>query len=193
MISFSRAVLRCFTQRGGTTPLGVFYDAFADHKMRVHFLTASGILIIWGVTHPSTIRAQRCLTLVITWILVCPTWQDAVLEMIVHIASFGILVYVVSVDDDLVLLSNSAYTVFTTQKRPLLPSPPFAFLLVRFLPGDPDLNQVQQTFQVKKFLLVFFSQVRKKLDANGPSPCMYLYTCCAVCDSIFCPANLVKA
>jgi hypothetical protein len=43
--------------------------------MQVHLLTAPGILVIWAVTHPSTNRAQRCLTLVIKWVPVCPTWQ----------------------------------------------------------------------------------------------------------------------
>jgi hypothetical protein len=33
--------------------------------------------------HPSTIRAQRCLTLVIKRVPVCPTWQDAVPYMTV--------------------------------------------------------------------------------------------------------------
>jgi hypothetical protein len=34
-------------------------------KMRVHLLTAPSILVIWVVTHPSTIRGQCCLTSVI--------------------------------------------------------------------------------------------------------------------------------
>jgi hypothetical protein len=46
--------------------------------MRVHLLTAPGILVMWAVTYPSTSRAQRCLTLVIKWVSVYPTWQDAV-------------------------------------------------------------------------------------------------------------------
>jgi hypothetical protein len=57
---------RCFTQTGGISPLGVFSDAFTGHKMRVHLLTAPGVLFIWAVIHPRTIRAQRCLTLVIS-------------------------------------------------------------------------------------------------------------------------------
>jgi hypothetical protein len=40
--------------------IGVFSDDFPGHKMRVHFLTAPGILVIWAVTYPSTKRVQRC-------------------------------------------------------------------------------------------------------------------------------------
>jgi hypothetical protein len=50
--------------------------------MRVHLLTAPGILVIWAVTHPSTNRAQCCLTLVIKRVPVCPTWLDAVFDYI---------------------------------------------------------------------------------------------------------------
>jgi hypothetical protein len=60
--------------------LGVFSDAFQGHKMRVHLLTAPSILVIWPVTHPSTNGAQQCLTLVIKWVPVCPTGQDADLD-----------------------------------------------------------------------------------------------------------------
>jgi hypothetical protein len=35
--------------------------------MRVHLLAAPGILVIWVVSYPRTIRSQRCLTLVIKW------------------------------------------------------------------------------------------------------------------------------
>jgi hypothetical protein len=33
------------------------------------------------VTHPTTIRTQRCLTSVIKWLPVCTTWQNAVFPM----------------------------------------------------------------------------------------------------------------
>jgi hypothetical protein len=56
---------RYFLQTGGITPLGVLSDAFPGHKMCEHLLTAPGILAIWGLTHPSTIQAQHCLTSVI--------------------------------------------------------------------------------------------------------------------------------
>jgi hypothetical protein len=78
-VFFSCGVLPYFTQTGGITPLGVFSNALPGNKMRVHLLTASGTLVIWAVLHPITIRAQRCLTLVIKCVPVCPTWQDAVL------------------------------------------------------------------------------------------------------------------
>jgi hypothetical protein len=42
------------------------------HKMRVYLPTAPVTLVIWVVTHPSTIRAQHCLTSVIKWALVSP-------------------------------------------------------------------------------------------------------------------------
>jgi hypothetical protein len=42
-------------QTGGITHLGVFSDTFPGHKIQVHLLTALGILVIWGLTHPSTI------------------------------------------------------------------------------------------------------------------------------------------
>jgi hypothetical protein len=73
--SFSRSVLRYITQTGGMTPLGVFSGAFPGHKMQAHLLTAHGILFIWAVTYPTINRAQRCLTLVIKWVQVCPTWH----------------------------------------------------------------------------------------------------------------------
>jgi hypothetical protein len=47
--------------------------------MQVHLQTAPGILVIYAVTPLRTNRTQRCLTLVIKWVPVCPTWQDAVL------------------------------------------------------------------------------------------------------------------
>jgi hypothetical protein len=50
-------------------------------KCRVTLLTAPGILVIWVVTHPSTNRAQCCLTSVIKRVPVCPTWQNAVLSL----------------------------------------------------------------------------------------------------------------
>jgi hypothetical protein len=43
------------------TPLCVFFNAFTGHKMRVHHITAPGILVIWAVTHPSTNRALTLL------------------------------------------------------------------------------------------------------------------------------------
>jgi hypothetical protein len=70
-------VLRYFTLTDGITTLGVFSNTFPDHKMRVHLLTAPGLLVIWAVTHPSTNRSHRCLTSVIKWVPVCQTWQDA--------------------------------------------------------------------------------------------------------------------
>jgi hypothetical protein len=48
--------------------------------MRVHLLTATGVLVIWVVTHPSTIWAQHCLNLVIKRIPECPMCQNAVLN-----------------------------------------------------------------------------------------------------------------
>jgi hypothetical protein len=41
--------------------------------------TAHGVLVMWVDTHPGTIWAQRCLTSVIKWVPVCPTWHVAVL------------------------------------------------------------------------------------------------------------------
>jgi hypothetical protein len=41
--------------------------------MRVHLLTAPGILVIWVVTHPSTNRAQHCLTSVFKWVPAIPS------------------------------------------------------------------------------------------------------------------------
>jgi hypothetical protein len=41
--------LRYFTQRRRITPLGVFSDAFPGQKMRVHLLTAPGVLVTWKV------------------------------------------------------------------------------------------------------------------------------------------------
>jgi hypothetical protein len=66
---FSSGVLQYFTHTGKITPLGVVSDAFPGNKMWVHLLTAPCILVIWAVTHPSTNRTQRCLTLVIKWVL----------------------------------------------------------------------------------------------------------------------------
>jgi hypothetical protein len=43
-----------------------------------HLLTAPGVLVICVVTHPSTIWAQRWLTLVIEWVPICLTWQASV-------------------------------------------------------------------------------------------------------------------
>jgi hypothetical protein len=72
---FSCRFRKHFTETSGITPFGVFSDAFPGHKMCVHaFLTAPDILVIRAVTHQSTDRAQRCLTEVIKWVLVCPTW-----------------------------------------------------------------------------------------------------------------------
>jgi hypothetical protein len=48
--------------------------------MQVHFLAAPIVIFIWMVTHPSTNRAQNCLTLMIKWVVVCTTLQDAVLH-----------------------------------------------------------------------------------------------------------------
>jgi hypothetical protein len=64
---------RYLTQTGRITPLGVFSDAFLGHKMWVHLFTAPAVLVIWVVTHLSTIRAQRCLTSVIKSAPVRPT------------------------------------------------------------------------------------------------------------------------
>jgi hypothetical protein len=50
-----------FTLTGGITPLSGFSNALHGHKMRVYFLIASSILVIWAVTN----RAQCCLTSVI--------------------------------------------------------------------------------------------------------------------------------
>jgi hypothetical protein len=48
--------------------------------MREHLLTAPGVYLSFGWSpNPSTIRAQRCLPLMIKWVLVCTTWQYAVL------------------------------------------------------------------------------------------------------------------
>jgi hypothetical protein len=51
---FSFGFCQYLTQTGGITPLSVFSDAFPDHKMRVHLLTAPCILVIWAFTPPST-------------------------------------------------------------------------------------------------------------------------------------------
>jgi hypothetical protein len=77
---FSWGVLRYFIQTGVIAPLSVFSDPFPGNKMPVHLLTAPRILFIWAVTHPSTNRAQHCLTSVIKWLPVCLTWQDTVLN-----------------------------------------------------------------------------------------------------------------
>jgi hypothetical protein len=65
-----------------TKSIGMRYPSLtrthACLKMREHLLTAPGIIVIWVVTHTSTNRAQRCLTLVIKWVPECPTWQDDV-------------------------------------------------------------------------------------------------------------------
>jgi hypothetical protein len=44
-----------------------YFTLYADPglKMQEYLLTAPGILVIWAVTHPSTNRAQHCLTSVI--------------------------------------------------------------------------------------------------------------------------------
>jgi hypothetical protein len=81
----SLSVLPYFTQTGGRASFGVFSYAFPGYKMRVHLLTAPGILVIKTVTSPSTIRAQRCLTLVFKWVPVCPNWQDSVI--FVHVST----------------------------------------------------------------------------------------------------------
>jgi hypothetical protein len=49
--------------------------------MRVHILTAPGVLIILIVTPPSTFRAPRYLTSIIKWVSVCPVLQYAVLDL----------------------------------------------------------------------------------------------------------------
>jgi hypothetical protein len=66
-----------FPQTGGLTHLSVFSVAFPDHKMRLLIIIAPGILVIWAVTNPSTNRAKHGLTLVIKWLSVCQTWQNA--------------------------------------------------------------------------------------------------------------------
>jgi hypothetical protein len=46
-------------------------------EMREHLPTAPGVLS--RVDPLITNLAQHCLTLVIKWVTVCPTWQDAIL------------------------------------------------------------------------------------------------------------------
>jgi hypothetical protein len=64
-----------------TRSLGMWYSmSYADPglKMQEHLLTAPGILVICVVTHPRTNPTRCCLTLVIKWVPVCSTCQDAV-------------------------------------------------------------------------------------------------------------------
>jgi hypothetical protein len=75
---FLKAFCDISRRQCGITSLSVFFDAFPGHKMLVHLLTAPGILVIWAVTHPSTNRAQRCLTSEIKRVPVCPAWHNAV-------------------------------------------------------------------------------------------------------------------
>jgi hypothetical protein len=56
-----------------------YSTSYADpcHKMQEHLPTAPGALSL--VNPPSTNRALRCLTSVIKWVPLGPTWQDDVL------------------------------------------------------------------------------------------------------------------
>jgi hypothetical protein len=82
---------RYFLQTGGITSLAVFSDPFPGQKMQVHLLTAPVILVIWAFIHPSTNRAQRCLSSVIKWVTVCPTWQVFQYRFAPNRVSFGSL------------------------------------------------------------------------------------------------------
>jgi hypothetical protein len=76
---FSWGVLQYFTQKvsvSSPTLSQATRCTFTRCLHKMHLLTAPSLLVIWAVTHPSTNRAQRCLTLVIKWVPVCPTWHD---------------------------------------------------------------------------------------------------------------------
>jgi hypothetical protein len=86
------------------------------HKMRNHLHTPPCVLA-W-VTHPGTIPAQCCLTLVIKWAplcSVCPTWQDALLRKGVNLCELTQdTVYMVS------LCKYHTAFVMLSQRRPVL-------------------------------------------------------------------------
>jgi hypothetical protein len=44
------------------------HDPLLGPKMRENHPTVDGVLVLWVITHPSTIQAQHCLTLVIKWV-----------------------------------------------------------------------------------------------------------------------------
>jgi hypothetical protein len=73
----SNLYVTCSTEpctAGCTTDLYVRGNGpLPGQNMWVLLQTAPDILFICAVTHPSTNRAQRCLTLVIKWEPVCPT------------------------------------------------------------------------------------------------------------------------